>query len=252
MRFNLRLSKKATTLALGFAGLAFAGGLAAIAIAQTQQPTVEDLVNQATKRSDEMRAQMGDMSGSTQQKVDAYKAQAQALTQGNRDRIRQGLNEIGQGTFGQALSADSLDPQVSDKDGVVYAAVSLSMPVPALRALVRDAHKAGVQVVIQGPVHGSFKQTIILMKSIFSQGELEGVAIDPRVFEQYHVERVPAFIAAPNQVSGCDEGLDCQRPDVPHDILRGNVTLEYALKQLSDHGDAAPLAAQAALHRLED
>ncbi len=247
MRFKLPLSKKMTFIATGLIGLSLVGGLAALAIAQDQQPSIEDLVNQASKKSDAMAGQLGGISGTVQQRVQTYQTQASALTQDNGARIRKGL-----GIYGQGYNQDSLEPQVSDKDGVVYAAVSLSMPVPALRALVKDAHKAGVQVVIQGPVHGSFKETISLMRSIFSQGDIEGIAIDPRVFEQYHIERAPAFVAAPAQVSGCDQGLDCVRPDVPHDILRGNVTLEYALKQLSERGDAAPLAAKEALQRLED
>jgi conjugal transfer pilus assembly protein TrbC len=238
------MKRKWTTA--GLMGLALAG-IFAVSIAQDAGPTIEDLVKSATQRADAMREQLGDISGSTDRKVQAYQQQAQSLAQGNRDRIRQGLSYLGQG-----YTEESLDPIVQNKNGVVYVAVSLSMPTASLRQLVRDAEKAGVQVVIQGPVKGSFKETITRLRSVFSEGEIAGIAIDPRVFEQYKIERVPAFIAAPEEVQGCEQGLDCDRGDVPHDILRGNVTLAYALKAISDQGDAAPLAAREALGRLEN
>lgn len=246
MRFDLKKITKRNLTVAGLIGLSLVG-VVAVSIAQSTGPSIEDLVKSATQRADAMRAQLGDVTGPTDEKLQAYQQQAQGLAQGNRDRIRQGLSYLGQG-----YTAESLDPIVQNKNGVVYVAVSLSMPTPSLRQLVRDSEKAGVQVVIQGPVKGSFKETITRMRSVFSEGEIAGIAIDPRVFEQYKIERVPAFVAAPKEVEGCEQGLDCDRGDVPHDILRGNVTLAYALKALSEQGDAAPLAAKEALTRLED
>lgn len=244
MRFKLpKIRPYQVTLALAVTLCAEA----TVVFGQTTAPTIQDLVRQATARADALREQMGDISGTTAQKVQAYRQQAEDLTAGNADRVRQGLPLLGQG-----YSKDSLDSITPNKDGVVYVAVSLSMPVPALRQLVTDAEKAKVQVVIQGPINGSFKQLIERMRSVFSENEIAGIAIDPRVFEQYRIDQVPAFVSAPVPVEGCPSGLDCERDEVPHDILRGNVTLAYALKSLSEQGDVAPLAAKDALERLDD
>ena len=248
MRFKLPDNQNANRVLAGLACLALLGTVAA-GLAQTVKDiSIEEMVNQAQARADALRAQLGDITGPTTQKVEAYKQDAATLAAGNRERIRTGLSYLGQG-----YTQDTLDEKDdTSPNGVVYVAVSLSMPTESLRQLSRDANKAHVQLVIQGLINGSFKQTFAKMKTVFNQGDLGGIAIDPRVFEQYQIKEVPAFIAAPQAVQNCEQGLDCDRGEVPHDILRGNVTLGYALKQIADRGDAAPLAAKEALERLEN
>lgn len=228
-----------------------AAAVATLALAQAIQSSgVEDLVNQALARASDLRKTLTGVDQDTAlAKADAYQADAASLSAGNRDRLRQGMNY---------LSADyRIDPYADDTadgrdGGVVYIAVSLSMPPESLRQLARDANKSGATLVIRGLVGNSFAKTRTALKSVLVEGEEAGLVIDPRVFQQFHVDRVPAVIASPQPVEPCENGLECDRPDVPFDIVRGNISLEQSLKLLASRGEAAPGVARQALERLGD
>ncbi len=231
----------------GLAGLAGASLLAGFVLAQALSgPSIEDLVNQAQARADVMK---GSLTGLDPQaavdRAQQYRSDAQTLSAGNRDRLRKGL-----GFLAPEYRADPYlaDEQVSG--GVIYIAVSLSMPKASLRQLARDAEKAQAVLVIRGLLDGSFTKTQAALKGVFVEGEPAGLIIDPRVFQQYHVERVPSFISATDEVQPCEEGFDCARPDVPFDVVRGNVSLAQALHLLADKGTAAPDTARRALVRM--
>ena len=229
------------------AGIASATVLAGLVLAQAViGPTIEDLVDQAQARADALK---GTLTGvdpqATMDRAQQYRGDAQALSAGNRDRLRKGLSFLA-----PEYQADPYldDDQISD--GVVYIAVSLSMPKASLRQLARDAEKAQAVLVIRGLLDGSFTKTQAALKGVFVEGEPAGLIIDPRVFQQYHVERVPSFISATDEVQPCDDGLDCNRPDVPFDVVRGNVSLGQALHLLADKGTEAPDVARRALSRM--
>lgn len=211
-------------------------------------PTVEDLVNQAQSRADALK---GTLTGidprATMDRAKQYTQDARALNDGNRDRIRRGVTFL--------AKEYQVDPYLNSdeiSEGVVYIAVSLSMPKASLRQLARDAEKAQAVLVIRGLLDGSFTKTQTALKGVFVEGEPAGLIIDPRVFQQYHVERVPSFIAATDEVQPCEEGIECDRPDVPFDVVRGNVSLGQALRLLADKGTAAPDVAAKALSRMGD
>lgn len=229
------------------AGLAGATVLGGIVLAQALKgPSFEDLVNQAQARADAMKGTLTGLDPqSTIERAEQYQRDAQALSSGNRDRLRKGLSFL--------APEYQADPYLADapiSDGVIYVAVSLSMPKASLRQLARDAEKAQAVLVIRGLLDGSFTKTQAALKGVFVEGEPAGLIIDPRVFQQYHVERVPSFISATDEVQPCDEGLDCNRPDVPFDVVRGNVSLAQALHLLADKGNAAPDVARRALSRM--
>ncbi len=222
-----------------------------LALGQAMQSAgIEELVNHALARASELTATLtGVDADGVLARAQAYQADAASLSTGNRDRLRQGMSY---------LSADyRIDPYGDDAaegndGGVVYIAVSLSMPQSSLRQLARDADKAGATLVIRGLVDNSFARTRTALKSVFVEGEEAGLVIDPRLFQQFHVDRVPAVIAAPEPVQPCEDGLDCERAAVPFDIVRGNISLEQSLNLIGARGDAAPDAARRALERLED
>ena len=228
----------------GLAGATLLGGLV-LAQALTG-PNIEDLVNQAQSRADTMKGTLTGLDPqSTIERAKQYQSDAQALSSGNRDRLRKGLNFL--------APEYRVDPYLADNqvsDGVIYIAVSLSMPKASLRQLARDAEKAQAVLVIRGLLDGSFTKTQAALKGVFVEGEPAGLIIDPRVFQQYHVERVPSFISATDEVQPCDEGIDCNRPDVPFDVVRGNVSLAQALHLLADKGTVAPDVARRALSRM--
>lgn len=223
--------------------------MSGITLAQSAAgPDIEDLVRSAEARAAQTRAQL---TGLDPDDIVARSARftddAKTLSAGNRARLREGMRFLSQDL--------RIDPYAApDSDigpGVVYIAVSLSMPKGSLRQIARDAHAAGATLVIRGLVGNSFARTQRAVKDVFVEGEEAGLVIDPRVFQQYHVTKVPAVIAAPQEVVSCESGLDCDRPEVPFDIVRGNISLGAALKILSEKGDAAPQAARQALKRME-
>ena len=229
------------------AGIASATVLAGLVLAQAViGPTIEDLVDQAQARADALK---GTLTGvdpqATMDRAQQYRGDAQALSAGNRDRLRKGLSFLA-----PEYQADPYLDNDQISDGVVYIAVSLSMPKASLRQLARDAEKSQAVLVIRGLLDGSFTKTQAALKGVFVEGEPAGLIIDPRVFQQYHVERVPSFISATDEVQPCDDGLDCNRPDVPFDVVRGNVSLGQALHLLADKGTEAPDVARRALSRM--
>ena len=232
---------------LGLA-IVLAACLGGVVLAQTKGgASLEDIIRAAqTKANAQQGAAQAIVDGQST-RYEAYQARAAALTAGNAERLKKGL-----GLYGSDVPSDVSGEDVPTIDGAVYVAVSLSMPKDTLRKIVEDAHKANAAVVIQGPVGGSFKTTFKLMLADFGGIDQGGVQIDPRVFRQYHITQVPAVVVARDAVPDCSSGIDCQRSDVPFDIVRGNISLDAALKLLAEKGQAAPDIAAAALARLED
>lgn len=208
-----------------------------------------ELVNQAEARGRSAEETIRAWAEQVQERGDEFRQEATALAQTNHQNLQRGMSMLkGDPFFGDAADI-ALEP--ADEEGALYIAVSLTMPKAALRQLAIDANKAGGKVVIRGLVNGSFEQTMVAAKEIFDENSIGGVAIEPQVFRAYGVDRVPTFIAAKSPVQPCDEGVDCNSAETPHDRLAGNISLAAALRLLAQGGDQAPEVAQAALARLE-
>lgn len=232
---------------LGLA-LVLATCLGGVVFAQTNAgASLEDVIQAAQAKANAQQDAAQKIIDGQSVRYETYQAQAAAVTAGNALRLKKGL-----GLYGGDIPSDMTDETLPTTDGAVYVAVSLSMPRDTLRKIVEDAHKANAAVVIRGPVHGSFKTTFRLMLDDFGGIDQGGVQIDPRVFRQYHISQVPAVVVAKDAVPDCSSGIDCQRTEVPFDIVRGNISLDAALKLLAEKGRAAPDIAAAALARLED
>ena len=222
-------------------------GTTLLSHAQEAGADLAELVRNAEARAETAKAEILGIETAPIQRSQQYQREATELAQGNRDRLRKGLTYLGKG-----YNVDFFDMENAVEEGVVYVAISLSMPRESLRQLAADAQKAGAVLVLRGFVDGSFKKTRQLMLSIFTEGEEAGVIIDPRVFQQYQIDRVPSFVAATAPVESCEDGgLECVRPTVPFDVVRGNIPLATALQILAEKGDAAPFAARRSLQRLE-
>jgi len=217
-------------------------------LAQATSTDIEDLVRNAEGRAAQLRSTLTGLDPEdTIAKSRRFQDEAEALNAGNRARLQEGMGFLSQ----QYRFDPYADPDEDIGPGVIYVAVSLSMPKDSLRQLAREAHAAGAILVIRGLVDNSFLKTQKVLKTVFVEGEDAGLVIDPRVFEQYKITEVPTVIAAPQEVQSCEVGLDCVRPEVPFDAIRGNISLKTALQYLSDKGDAAPEASRQALARLE-
>lgn len=95
--------------------------------------------------------------------------------------------------------------------------VSFSMPVETLKSLAKQVNQIGGKIVLRGLVNGSFKQTAEKIKDLQKE-----VIIDPTLFDEYQVKVVPTFVL--------------RNAKEEHDQLSGNVSLEYALEQMSSKG----------------
>jgi conjugal transfer pilus assembly protein TrbC len=234
-------------------GAIVAGVLAAAAAAPSLAQTAQDIVDLAARKTDAAAADAQALVNSAQGSQDAYLKDAQAIAAAAPARAKAGLAMLQGSPFdpgGAGLATLGRDEAPSQ--GVVYVAVSFSMPPQDLRRLAHDAEKAGAFVVIQGLVNGSFKETLLRAQQVFEQGSLGGVAIDPNVFRAFHVETVPTFIAAAAPVQPCGQGLDCAPAQPANDQVRGNVSLAEALRLLAASGEQGVAAAAAAKAKLEE
>ena len=199
-------------------------------------------------------------------RADAFADEAWALRESVLDRMALSSTEPGEGVIDFHAMLQGA-PRISEAatgpppaTGVLIFA-SFSMPEESLKALVHDAHTAGVPVLLRGFVGGSLGDTARAMHALLADdGEtgapvsvpafLGGVVVDPRAFRIFDITHVPAFIAMGDPLPDCD-GLDCSAPPPPHDRIAGNMSLAAALEALAEEGRSAPDQARAARERLE-
>lgn len=197
-------------------------------------------------------------------RAELYAEDARTLADGLGDRIQSvdiGDASDGDIDFSHLLAGAASIAEVKDTPppamGVMVFA-SFSIPEPSLKALVVDAKKAGVPVVLRGFVDGSLEQTARRMANLLGHTDgpeataeaLGGVIIDPRAFRVFDVSHVPTFVSTVHPLPECD-GLNCTVPAPPHDRIAGNMSLQAALSGLAIEGTSAPSQANAALARFE-
>ena len=128
---------------------------------------------------------------------------------------------------------------------------SLSLPEVALRQMLRDVTHAGGVVVFRGLSQGSAKiMTAALTKALGPGERMDGVGIDPRLFRAFGIGEVPAYVVTASDFDLCS-GFDCTSALPPFDIMRGNVTAEYALNTFASGGGPGARIAAQHLARLE-
>jgi conjugal transfer pilus assembly protein TrbC len=207
-----------------------------------------NLVDLAEARSKSLEGSLKDWTDQLKDRSQTYQAEAASLAAANRQQLKRGMTMLKDDPFfGDAAALEETD---QPSEGVVYVAVSLTMPRAALRQLAADANRAGAMVVVRGFVEGSPAKTMAAARQIFDEDSAGGLAIDPQVFRAYGVQTVPTFIVATSPVTPCQEGLDCTSDATPNDQVRGNISLAAALKLLAEQGQAAPHVASRALKRL--
>ena len=120
---------------------------------------------------------------------------------------------------------------------------SLSVPAASWRQWARDAARTGTPLVLRGVAEGSLRATV---KEVGDRlgGYDAGVAIDPRLFRLFGVERVPAVVVVPGGVPPCRSRGCSDDPAPPHDHVAGNIGLVAALEAIAAEGDAGRGAAR--------
>ena len=122
---------------------------------------------------------------------------------------------------------------------------SLAMPGPSLRQVLLDADRLHAVVVFRGFLENSVFKTGDALRAALGEGETpKGFAIDPTLFNRFHVSAVPVYVVLREPLATC-ETEDCLQDPLPaHDRLSGNIPLETALNLVAaGQGDAASTAA---------
>ena len=134
---------------------------------------------------------------------------------------------------------------------------SLSVPAASWRQWARDAAATGAPLVLRGVGAGGLRDTAKRIGSRLGShdaGSLprtrSGVAIDPRLFRLFGIERVPAVVVVPGGVPACKSRGCSDDPAPPHDLVTGNIGLVAALETVAAEGDAGRAVARAYLERL--
>lgn len=99
----------------------------------------------------------------------------------------------------------------------VLAFISFSLPESVLLALSKELEKAGGVFVIRGLPGNSFSELSKKLIHLTKLGMKTPVWLDPISFRNYKIESVPAFVVV--------DGEEYHK-------ISGNVSLDYALKQL--------------------
>lgn len=137
-----------------------------------------------------------------------------------------------------------------DSDARLLVFVSLGMPDGVLRRLVDQASRARATVLIRGMVDGSMRRTVARIQSIPGASQ-RGVLIDPRPFDRYGVNRVPAFVLArPEPGAGRCDSASCTAPD-SFAKATGDVSLDHALEHFERAAPAFSSDAAAYLRRMQ-
>ncbi len=128
---------------------------------------------------------------------------------------------------------------------------SLSVPAASWRQWARDADRAGVPLVLRGVGAGGLPETAKRIGDRLG-GSKAGVAIDPRLFRLFGVERVPAVVVVPGGVPPCRSRGCTDDPAPPHDRIAGNIGLVAALGAVADEGAVGRDVARHHLERLRE
>jgi conjugal transfer pilus assembly protein TrbC len=134
-----------------------------------------------------------------------------------------------------------------DRGAPVMVFVSLSMPRESLRRLAADSARAGVPMLFRGLKYGvgpgAVPRGLAELKPYVELGA--SILIDPEPFQAYSVDVVPAFIVA-ERPAGCSEN-GCQAGAAK---VVGDVTLAYAMAQLTERTDGVGRLARDVAARL--
>ena len=110
--------------------------------------------------------------------------------------------------------------------------VSFAMPEATLQRLVDQAAQAGATLVLRGLVNGSIRDTVTRMQALIGSQRV-AVQIDPEAFDRYGITRTPTFALAMGRAETETCGTNACEPPRSFVKIAGDVTLEYALRNLN-------------------
>ncbi len=111
---------------------------------------------------------------------------------------------------------------------------------------MHDAHTIYAPVIIRGLINNSFKETTSAIYRLVKE-QSGGMQIDPLLFERFQIKKVPAVVVT--ESTACLSNQSCL---LNYDVFYGDVTLQYALKEIAKKEDRLSLIAESALHTLKE
>jgi type-F conjugative transfer system pilin assembly protein TrbC len=120
------------------------------------------------------------------------------------------------------------EQQSSSLESELYVFVSLSMPKTRLIELIKEAIKYNGLVVLRGLKNNNYTDTALFLQPIIQQAGA-GFIIDPKLFAEYNITKVPMFILNDPSIK-------------KHDKIAGNINLQYALQEFVKNGDLKKIA----------
>lgn len=143
-------------------------------------------------------------------------------------RLATQITAKSEGLINEALGiSQSRVIKKQDTDFLIF--VSFSMGEKNVEQLIKSVIKYDGIVMMRGFKEGSVRKTAEVLLKVRKKG---GIAIDPILFEEYGIKRVPTYVL----VKVCDEGITTSC-NGKYDILRGNVSPRYALEKFSIQGE---------------
>ena len=135
--------------------------------------------------------------------------------------------------------------------GEVLVFLSLAVPPASWEQWAREAARTDVPLLLRGVDSAGFRATVTDIGERLGGFEA-GVAIDPRLFRLFAVERVPAVVVVPGGVPACVSRGCADEATPPFDRVTGNVGLMAALEAIAAEGDAGRGLARAHLELLRE
>jgi conjugal transfer pilus assembly protein TrbC len=121
--------------------------------------------------------------------------------------------------------------------------VSFSMPHESLLRLAEQVRRADGVLVFRGLAGATLREMTARLAPLSKSGA--AMQINPQAFTRFAITAVPAFVVAKS-----DPGCAASACDGQAQLVSGDVTLEFALERLANHGGPLAYAAEDRLRRL--
>jgi len=191
------------------------------------------IVDDAKRRGEALRAELEPLAPAENAfgDVDFDALREQAL---NNPRVRSLLGA------GEGSDTTTGDDRQRYEGSRVFLLASFSMPKESLRQMMQEAQSYGVPIVFRGFVNNSVYDTQAALEDSFGTvDDAVGFSIDPTLFTRFDVTAVPQVIAVRADLDVCEtQGCEAD-PMPPHDRVKGNVPLDFALRLIAENGDVA-------------
>lgn len=225
------------------AGVAMIGGMTAVFAQST-----DGFDPQAIEaRADQFREDAQALFDYATTNTETHREEAQTVVdQGQKAIEGLDVSDIagGQGPFDFDEMVAGAKAGMANPEGapLFIAFASLSMPEEALSKMIEDTTKAGGVVVFRGFSAGNPQAFVQGIRNVVDQTGASNVAIDPRLFRSFGIDRVPTYVALSSDFEPCDQ-LDCVTAPPPHDRIAGNVSIFYVLETFANaNGPGAPVS----------